>query len=174
MKTIQYALLASALIGLNFHATAQTIKPGLWEVSPLASGNAVDEKNLAEQRRQFADMPTHQLFDEAVAKKDIVVSQDASSLRVCVTKEMAERATVMGSDEDCKQTNIKKSGNVIQFSLACDGLGEIAEGKNTIISNNEILSSMTYKLPGAPSHTQNIKGKFLASDCGKLKPPVAR
>lgn len=174
MKTIHYALLASAFISLNSHATAQIIQSGLWEISVLASGNSAEEKVLAEQRRQFANMPTRQLFDEAAAKKDIVVNHDASSMKVCITKEMAENATVMNSNDDCKQTDMKKSGNVIQFSLVCNGLGKIAEGKNTIISSNEILSSMTYKLPDTPPRAQNIKGKFLASDCGALKQPLAR
>lgn len=169
MKTIHYVLLASAFIGLNSHATAQTIQPGLWEISVLASGNPAEEKILAEQRKQFTNMPTRKLFDEAAAKKEIVVNHDASSMKVCVTKEMAEHATVMNSNDDCKQADMKKSGNVIQFSLVCNALGKIAEGKNTIISSNEILSSMTYTLPDTPSRVQNIKGKFLVSDCGKLK-----
>ena len=174
MKPIQYVLLTSALLSLHPHVTAQTIKSGLWEIATVASSSPEEEKILAEKRRQFSTMPTRQLFDEAAAKKDIAVSHDASSMRVCITKEMAEHATVMSADGDCQQTDIKKSGNVVQFSLVCEGLGKIAEGKNIVISDNEILSSITYRLPDTPSRTQNMKGIFLASDCGKSKPSVTK
>ena len=172
MKQIHYALLATVLICLNVHATAQSIKSGLWEISAQASISPVEEKKLADMRKQFANMPTRKLFDEAAAQKGIVMSQDASSLKVCVTPEMAERATILSSDEDCKQTNIKRTGNVIKFSLVCEGLGEIAEGQNTIISSIEIQSTMSYKLPETPVRAQITKGKFLSSDCGNIRLPV--
>ena len=55
---------------------------------------------------------------------------------------MAKNADLKGKndDSDCKQTKVKTIDNVTKFSLVCDGLGEIAEGENTVISANKILS----------------------------------
>ena len=85
----------------------------------------------------------------------MVLSPEGSSLKICVTPEMALHADMERKDDDsdCKQTNVTTTGNVIKFSLVCDGLGEIAGGENTVVSTSKIYSTITYKLPNAPVRT---------------------
>ena len=169
MKHLHY--FSFAVILLSASSQAQTIKEGLWEVKSLPNDDLQAEKKVADTRKQFTNMPVRNLFDQEAAKNAVKVSPEASSLKICITPEMAKHADLNGeeNDTDCKQNKVKTTDNVVKFSLVCKGLGEIAEGENTIISASKIVSTITYKLPNVPVRTHKSQANFLSSDCGNIK-----
>ena len=56
-----HPLLAGALLALaSAAAPAQTLKPGLWEISNKAGGNPQMDQAMAQMQQQLAAMPPEQ------------------------------------------------------------------------------------------------------------------
>jgi hypothetical protein len=186
MHTIRL-LGAAALVLAASAASAQSMKPGLWEVTTkMKSSNGEMEKAMAEAQKQMAAMPPEQrkMMQEMMAKNGMSMGTGSPgggiSMKVCMTKEMVERSEVPPPQGDCKTTTSARSGNTTEMSYTCTNPPSSGKGKFTFISNEAYTSQMTATSTGRGKPEQmdiDSAGKWLAADCGTIKPiapPVAK
>ena len=89
--------LAAALVAFASTAGAQTLKPGLWEVThKMQSSSGQMEQGMAQMQQQMASMPPEQrkMVEEMMAKQGVkpgAGGPGGMSVKTCMTKEMAER-----------------------------------------------------------------------------------
>jgi len=84
----------AALALSSFAAAAQGMAPGLWEHSvKFKSQSGEMEKSKAEMQAEMASLPPDQrkMVEQMMAKKGMSFDAEGTTLRVCVTKEQAER-----------------------------------------------------------------------------------
>ena len=155
---------------------AQTLKPGLWEVSSKMQGGigsaitAIQEqmaKMPPDQRKMMQDMMAKQGTSMGAAGPGSVTS------KVCLTKEMIERNEMPGSQGDCTSTTSQRVGNAIKTSFTCAKQGSSGEGQFTFISPEAYTVKMSINgVVQGKSEKTDIEGagKWLATDCGTVKP----
>jgi Protein of unknown function (DUF3617) len=181
MNTRSRVLSAVALIASTGFATAQTLKPGLWEVNnKMTSASGAMEKGMADMQKQLANMPPEQrkMMEDMMAKQGVSVgagSGGGMSAKVCLTKDMVDRNEVAAPQGDCQQTSSSRTGNTMKFAFVCTKPPSSGEGQMTFVSPEAYTMKMTVNstAKGKPE-TMNMdaSGKFLSSECGSIKPIV--
>jgi hypothetical protein len=174
-RSVIGAALALAALG----ASAQSIKPGLWEMSNKMGGNPQMEQAMAEMQKQMAAMPPAQRkqMEEAMAKQGVKMggagAGGALTAQVCITKEMAERNEMPVNQAGCKITSQSKSGNVTKMAYACTNPPSSGEGTYTYHSAEAFSSKMVVRTAvqgRTETMTMDGSGKWLKADCGNVKP----
>lgn len=169
---------AAAAAALCLPAAAQSIKPGLWEMTTKMGGNPQMEQAMAEMQKQLASMPPGQRkqMEEMMAKQGVKMGAGAGggmSAQVCITKEMAERQEMPMNQAGCKITSQSKSGNVTKMAYACTNPPSSGEGTYTYHSAEAFSSKMVVKTAAqgrTETMTMDGTGKWLKADCGSVKP----
>lgn len=169
-KTLFLALAVAAALP----AAAQSLKPGLWEIQQKMAGNAEMEKQMAQARAQIAALPPEQRKQmEAMMARQGVQPGNGNTLRICMSKEMAERNEVPAAQGDCKITNQGRSGNTVKMAFNCSNPPSSGETEVTT-SGPEAYTTKTVAtatVDGRPQKmTMEGSGKWLGADCGALKP----
>jgi hypothetical protein len=175
----QLVLAATALIAASFCASAQSMKPGLWEVNTrtqAASGQM--QKDMAEGQRQMATMPPEQrkMVQDMMAKQGVTMGKGGPGTmgaKVCMTKEMVERNDMPSQRNDCKHVNAPRSGNTMKISFTCTNPPSSGEGQITYESPEAYTMNMTMStvVQGKPEKVNmDASGKWLSADCGAIKP----
>lgn len=177
--------LCSALAAFVFLATpattaAQTMKPGLWEITSQmqgAAGSKVDAA-MAEMQKQMAGMSPEQrkMIEDSMAKQGVKLAGSAGGgmkVQMCMTREMIERNEVASSQQgDCTQTRSPRSGNTLKFSFECTKPPSKGEGLITFDGAEAYTMKVTTTIKGkAESMEMQGSGKWLSADCGNVKPP---
>lgn len=178
MQKHHLALVAAALVSTTFYATAQALKPGLWQVNnKLSSSSGELEKALAEAQKQLATMPPDQrkMMEAMMAKQGVgmVAGAGTTSVKVCMTQEMLERNEVVAQQGDCKHTTSPRIGNTMKFSLVCTKPPSTGEGQLTFVSPEVYSMKMTLNTPAngkAETMNMDATGTFLSTECGAIKP----
>ena len=78
MKTLPRALVAIALTAGSFIATAQTMKPGLWEINnKMTTQSGEMEKGMAEMQKQLASMPPEQrkMMEDMIGQSQVFITK---------------------------------------------------------------------------------------------------
>jgi hypothetical protein len=160
-------------------ASAQNLKPGLWEVTNKMKSDSGDmEKAQAHMQAQIAKMPPEKrkMMEEMMAQHGVKMGSGAPgamNTQVCMTKDMVERNEMPMQHGDCKMTKQQRSGNTMSFAFACDKPPSSGEGVYTFVNPEAYTFKMTMKtsVHGKPE-TMNMdgSGKWLSADCGNLKP----
>lgn len=160
-------------------ALAQNLKPGLWEINnKMQSSSGQMEKAMAESQKQMAALPPEQrkMMQDMMAKQGLSMGPGAGgnmAIKICMTKEMAERNELPAQQGDCKTTNSPRSGNTMKMSFACTQPPSSGEGTVTFVSPEAYTMKMTMKsmMQGKPeTMTMDGGGKWLSADCGAIKP----
>ncbi len=160
-------------------ALAQNLKPGLWEINnKMQSSSGQMEKAMAESQKQMAALPPEQrkMMQDMMAKQGLSMGPGAGgnmAVKICMTKEMAERNELPAQQGDCKTTNSPRSGNTMKMSFACTQPPSSGEGTVTFVSPEAYTMKMTMKsmMQGKPeTMTMDGGGKWLSADCGNIKP----
>lgn len=181
MKKLHHVLVAAALISGAFCAAAQTLKPGLWEINnKMTSSSGEMEKAMAETQRRLANMPPDQrkMMEDMMAKQGLdngmsLGAGGAIVAKVCMTQEMVDRNEVAAQQGDCKHTSSPRSGNTMKFSVVCTQPPVQSEGQVTFVSPEAYTMKMTFNTTaqGKPEKmTMDASAKFLATECGNIKP----
>lgn len=181
--------LSHAAVALTLSAScawvgAQTLKPGLWEISnKMQSDSGEMEKAMADMQKQMAAMPADQrkMMQDMMTKQGVGVAPGsgagmAMSAKICMTKEMAERNELPRQDGDCKQTVSARTGNSMKVSFVCTKPPSSGDGQVTFNSpeSYSMHMNMTSSAQGRPTKmTMDSTGRWLASDCGNVKPFAA-
>lgn len=168
-------------------AAAQTMKPGLWEITNKMGGSGDSGAKMAaaqaEMQKQMASMSPEQRkqMEKMMAQQGVSMSPGAPgggmSTKICITKEMAARnETPAQTQGDCKHEQTQKSGNTTKFKFTCTKPPSTGEGEVTMNSPESYTMKMkvTSQTKGKPEQmTMDAQGKFLSSDCGSIKPIAA-
>lgn len=163
-------------------ASAQNMKPGLWEIRSQMQGGAGGKNDeLAQMQKELQGMsPDERKMVEAMmAKQGVSVSAapgGGMAMKVCMTKEMVERNDMPSQQGDCKHSYSPRSGNTMKFSFACTKPPSSGEGSITFTSP-EAYSTRMRTASGTPGRQEKMdlqsSGRWLGADCGSIKPIVA-
>ncbi|HYC47764.1 MAG TPA: DUF3617 domain-containing protein [Burkholderiales bacterium] len=159
-------------------ASAQSMKPGLWEVTNnMKSSNPATQNAMAQAQAQMKDMSPQQrkMVEDMMAKQGMQMGMGpaANSMRVCMTKEMVDRNEMPAQQGGCRTTQQSRSGNTLKMAFQCANPPSSGEGEYTFVSPESYRMRMTVRtsVQGKPE-TMNMDGtgKWISSDCGNIKP----
>lgn len=181
-------MVAAMLAGVSFGATAQTLKPGLWEVSNnMKTSSGEMEKGMAQMQAQMAAMTPEQrkMMEGMMAKQGVGVAAGAGAgagvggpgamlVKMCITKEMAERNEVGGREGDCKSSYSPRTGNTMKYSFTCANPPSSGQGEFTFVGADAYRSKMTMTTTTRGGKPEKMdldgQGKWRSADCGSIKP----
>ncbi|HMN92133.1 MAG TPA: DUF3617 domain-containing protein [Hydrogenophaga sp.] len=174
-------LLALVLASLACSAGwAQTIRPGLWEVSQRVSGNPEMDAAMARMRQQMAAMPPEQrkMMEDMMARQGVSVPKSGASgdmsVRVCISPEMASRQEMPQQTEgDCTTRVTSRSSQSMKVRFECKNPPSSGEGTYTFQGDTGYTMQMAMKtVRNGKTETMNLdgQGKWLAADCGNIRP----
>ena len=177
---IRYVPIAVAGMLIAAGASAQNMKPGLWEVTnnmKSGSGGQMEQAQV-QMQQQMAKMTPEQkkMMQDMMAKQGMQMGSGPGggmSVKTCITKEMAARDELPMQQGDCRTTNQQKSGNTMKFAVACANPPSTGEGQVTLTSPEAFSMRMAVQSKaGGQSHTVNMEGtgRWLSADCGSVKP----
>lgn len=175
----RFALVALAAAAFSAGASAQNLKPGLWQVANRMQGGSMDMDRATQQmEQQMAKMKPEQrkMMEEMLAKQGIKTGPGGlgmASVQTCMTKEMVERNQVPAQQGDCKMTQQQRSGNTVKIAYTCTKPPSSGEGTLIIHSPEAYTMKMTInsKAGGKPNTVHmDVTGKWLKADCGNVKP----
>ena len=153
-------------------ATAQSVKPGMWEMQmSMTHSDKKTQQAMAQMQQQLAQMPPAQRKQmEAIMGQQGLAMDGKGGMRVksCVTPEMAERLEVPVQEGDCKTTPAKRSGNTMQFSYRCTDPDIRGEGTVTFISPTQYsMHSESVQTVSGKSEkiTMDVDSRWLSADC---------
>jgi hypothetical protein len=173
-------LLAAALVAVASAASAQSMKPGLWEItSKMQTASGQMERQMAQAQQQMANMPPEQrkMMEEMMARQGVKMGAAGGggmTMKVCMTKEMVEHNEMPSQQRgDCKTTSQTRSGNTMKMAFACTNPPSTGEGQFTFNGSEGYTMKMAVNttVQGKPE-TMNMdaNGKWLGADCGDVKP----
>ena len=169
-------LLSAVLLFISMGAVvfaqkpALNIKMGLWELTTMTQVGG-----------QLPDIDTSKMTPEQKAKfeaamKSAILGAHTNVAQSCVTQEKFDKSNFMMTDEDaktCKQVVSTNTPTTLEAAVTCTGENP-RDGQVHI----DALSSTAYKGTVKFTTTQRgrtmnvngtIAGKWLVSDCGKVK-----
>ncbi len=174
---VAFAAIAAATV---LPAGAQSLKPGLWEITnKMQSGSGQMENAMSEMQKQMASMPPDQrkTIEEQMAKSGVKMGAagpaGGMSVKICMTKEMTEKDEVPSQQGDCKSTSQGRSGNTMKMAFTCTNPPSSGEGQVTFAGPEAYSSKMAINTQvGGKSEKVNMEGsgKWLSADCGNVKP----
>lgn len=175
-----FVLAAAALAVACLPAGAQSLKPGLWEISNKMKGSPEMDNAMAEMQKQMASMPPDQRkqMEAMMAQRGVRMAPSAGggmTVQMCMTKEMAERNDVP-MQEGCTVTKQQRSGNTMKMAYNCTKPPSSGEGEFTFMGSEAYKSHMVVNsnAKGKPETLEmDGTGKWLGADCGSVKPPMA-
>lgn len=172
------ALIACACSGLlALPATAQTMKPGLWELSSKVSSPDGQMQNMMdEMQKRIAAMPAdqRQQMQKMMEKNGVQMQVGASGAmvtRMCMTKEMIARREFPVQKGACTQKVTPVSGNRMKVVLNCTKPAINSEGEMTVDSETSYRATMhTVAANGdvRQAMDMNAVGTWVGADCGTL------
>lgn len=156
------------------------MKPGLWEHSfTMKSESGKVEKALADMQKQMASMPAEQrkMMEEMMAKQGLGIGGKTNAVKVCVSKEQAEKLEFpQHQNDNCKQEVIKRTANSVKMKFNCTGKSVTSgEVDFNLIDSGNYTGKAIITTNHSGKNEQMImdqKGKWLSADCGNIKPAV--
>lgn len=174
-------VLACATLLASLAAQAQSMKPGLWEITNQMQGapGSKTDAAMAEMQKQMAAMTPEQrkMMEDMMAKKGMQIGAapgGGMAVKVCLTPEMAARNEVAPAQRgSCTHTPSPRTGNTQKFSYVCTQPPSHGEGQVTFTSPEAYSMAMkTVTTIKGQEETMDMQahGKWLGSDCGTVKP----
>ena len=160
-------------------ASAQNMKPGLWEMTHKMGGSPEVDKAMAQMQQQLASMPPEQrkMMQDMMAKKGVAMGAGAGgamAMKACITPEMAARNQMpMQQRGDCTHTTSDKSSSGMKMKFTCTNPPSSGEGQLTFSGDSAytMLMKINTTVDGKPqATTMEGSGKWLGADCGSIKP----
>jgi hypothetical protein len=171
MKRLLMALAVLAAI----QASAQTVKPGLWELhNKIKTGNAQTDQAMSAAVAQLAMLPPEQRAKmEAMMAQNGVSMPKASSdgslvLTACVTPEMAARKELpLNQKGKCESRQTPVPGG-LDVSFSCTDPASSGSGKIRFQGDNAYTMTMNVANnsgTGPQNATVESTGRWLSASC---------
>ena len=167
-------LLASAAT-----ASAQNMKPGLWEITTQMQSEGKDMSAAMEKmQKQMASLPPEQrkMMEDMMAKQGVKMGSNPGggmAIKVCMTQEMVDRHEVAPPREGCTHTLSPRLGNSMKFAYKCTQPPSSGQGEVTFTSPEAYTSKMSATSnSNGTERTMEMQstGRWLGGDCGDIKP----
>lgn len=172
------AALALLLAGLAAGAAhAQTMKPGLWEFKQTPQLDPAHQAQMAEAQKAMASMPAEQrkMMESMMAQRGMSMnlSGGSISLKVCITKEQAERNMApVAQQGNCTQS-ASRSGSTITTHFSCTDPASEGDAVVTLRGSEGFSNEVTIRQQ-RKGKTETTKvsgeGRWLGADCGSIQP----
>lgn len=175
----QRIFLAAILSGAVAGASAQNLKPGLWETTNrMQSSSGQMEQGMAQMQQQMANMPPEQrkMVEDMMKQRGMSMgsgSGGAMSMKFCMSKEMAERREIPAQRGDCRMTQQQMTGSTMRMAFTCSNPPSSGEGEVTFSGPDAYQMKMAVNttVQGRPEKVNmEGSGRWLGSDCGDIKP----
>ncbi|WP_181373001.1 DUF3617 domain-containing protein [Massilia glaciei] len=133
-----------------------------------------------EQRKEMKEMLGKQGLDlESIQSMQVNVKPDgAVNMKLCVTKQMAERSEFLLQPQDsCKYKVGKFVGGVMKFSSTCAEPAATGEGEVRVTGPNTYATKMRVVMHEAGRQqtiVAEVVSKWLGADCGSVKPQASQ
>ena len=172
-------ILPGALVALVLPSVAgASMAPGLWEHSvKFKSQSGEMEARRAHMQAEIAALPPERrkMVEEMMAKKGMSLDGQSTTLRICVTKEQAERMEPLPINrEECKQDVVSRTSSSTKVKWTCggenpsNGEGEIRFSSDKAFTGRAVVNSLH---EGKPDRMDvESVGKWVSADCGSIKP----
>lgn len=173
----------SALLTCSASAySADSIKPGLWEMTNQIQGAGGGEaaNAMAAMQKEMASMPAEQrkVMQDMLAKQGLQIGSTAGgamAVKMCMTQEMIDRNEVAPQDGNgnCTHTNSARTGNSMKFSFVCTKPPSSGEGEVNFTSPEAYTSRVVVKSTvRGKLETMDMRtnGRWLGKDCGNVRP----
>jgi hypothetical protein len=168
----------AALALVSFAAAGAGMAPGLWEHNlKFKSQSGEMEKGMADMQAKMASLPPDQRrsLEQMMAKKGMSFQAQGTTLRICVSKEQAERMEPLPMNKaECKQDVVSRTASSMKIRWACggndpsSGEGEIHFSSDKAFTGRAIVNSVRQGKPDRVD-VESI-GTWLSADCGGVKP----
>lgn len=174
------AALLIAGLAVCLPAAAQSVKPGLWELSTrMTHSDKATQAAMAQMQQQMASLPPEQRKQmEAMLGQQGIGMDGKGGMRVksCVTPDQAENFEVPAQEGDCTTTPAKRSGNTLRFSYQCTDPVSRGEGSVTFVSPTAYTMQSQHSITEG-GKTQQVsmqaEGRWLSADCtGAINAPA--
>ena len=167
--------------GTASFASAQSMKPGLWETTnKMQSSSGQMEQGMAQMQQQMANMPPEQrkMVEDMMAKQGMAMGAGRSpTIKMCISPEQAERAELPQQEGNCKQEMLERSGSTMRYRFSCTGTPPTSgEGEYTLASPTSYSgrASVLMQVQGKPEKMDmTTTGRWVGADCGAIKPRAA-
>jgi hypothetical protein len=113
-------------------------------------------------------------MEQMMAQSGVAMGAKVNVVKVCITPEDAARMDMPKFNDQCKQEVTKRSANTLQFKFTCAGQppttgeGEVTFSSPTAYTSKSVVNT---SVEGKPERmTMDQSGKWLAADCGAVKP----
>jgi Protein of unknown function (DUF3617) len=179
MTKLHFAF-AAVVAAAVLPAGAQSLKPGLWEITNrMQSGSGQMESAMSQMQKQMASMPPEQrkMMEEQMAKSGVKMGSSGPaggmSVQVCMTREMADRNEVPAQNGDCRTTSQGRSGNTMKMAFSCTNPPSSGEGQVTFSGPEAYSTRMAIStlVQGKPEKiNMEGAGRWVSADCGSVKP----
>lgn len=174
-------LLAVAIALGSVGASAQQLRPGLWEhQTTMKTGSGQMESAMARMKEQLDAMPPEQRrqVEAMMGRQGVGGGMPAAgqpmSVKICLTAGQAARNEIPQQQGECKQTASTRSGNTVKFKLECSGPRKATgEGEFTLISDKEHKGRVAITSESkSRQETMEVEhhARWLAADCGDVRP----
>lgn len=180
MKRVLIAVLALFIAPQGWSADLK-LRPGLWEHTfTMKTQSGEMEQAMSQMQKELASMPPEQrkMVEQMMAAQGVGIGPKGNTIKVCITKEDAERDYVPQKDGDCRQQVVKRTGNTMKFKFDCSGdPPSSGESEVTFLNPKAYTGKTTVntKVDGKPERMDMTQaGKWLSDDCGNVKPPLRR
>ncbi|HNT40289.1 MAG TPA: DUF3617 domain-containing protein [Rubrivivax sp.] len=180
MRIVRVLVLACMGAAALLPVHAQKIAPGLWEIrSNMSSGDGKLQQQMAEMQKQMAQLPPEQrkMMEEVLARQGMGmdVSKGMPTVRICVSKEQAERdVPPMELDSQCRFERFQRRGSTMRFAFVCTDPAGRGEGEIKFQGDKAYTSHMTSETTVGKGRVERMtidqQSRWISADCGKLKP----
>lgn len=163
------------------HAQPQKMRPGLWEHSVvMKSQSGQMEAAMAQMQKSMASMTPAQRkqMEQMLAQQGVAMGPNGNTntVKVCISPEQADLDRIP-PQEGCTQ-NVQRTGpNAVAMTFSCKGVqGQPpTTGEGTMTFSGPTAYTGQFKVKttanGKPDQLDMAQtGKWLAADCGALKP----
>jgi hypothetical protein len=178
-KSMVPLLAACACACAALPAAAQTLKPGLWELSSkISSPDGRMQNMMTEVQKQLANMSPdqRQAMQKMMERNGVQLQTGAGgalTTRMCMTKEMIARREFPVQKGDCTQKATPVAGNRMKVVFNCTRPALSGEGEMTVDSDTSYRAMMhTTATNGEMQQAMDVNavGTWVAADCGALRP----
>lgn len=178
MKQVLSAVAVIACFSCSTSALAQTkMRPGLWEHSfTMKSQSGQMEKSMSDMQSQMASMPPEQrkMMEDMMAKQGMSMGAGGRSVKMCITKEQAERDELPQQEGRCTQQVLQRTATTMKVKFSCtgnpptSGESEVTFASPTAYTGKSTVNTTVQGKPERMNMEQS--GKWLSADCGSIKP----
>lgn len=180
-RSLTYLALAFFSATIALPASAQSMKPGLWEINnKITSQNSRLAQQMRQMQQQIASMPPEQrkMMEQMMAKNAGVnlptMTDDGMRVKMCMSKEMvAQNQLPVQQEGNCKHQRMPLVGNSMKVSFVCTNPESSGEGNVQFLSDSAytMTMNMTATVEGKKEVTSmQAKGKWIGANCGDIKP----